>query len=164
MLELVDVTKVYKTKGVEVKALNNVSITFPSSGLVFISGKSGCGKTTMLNVIGGLDGIDQGEIFVQDKKFSEFSTAEYDAYRNTFIGFIFQEFNVLKGLSVYENIAISLELQHQDLKTNADKIRTMSDEELAKWLTSIINDAQSDARTKCNYQWDEWLKEEVKQS
>lgn len=118
MLELVDVTKVYKTKGVEVKALNNVSITFPSSGLVFISGKSGCGKTTMLNVIGGLDGIDQGEIFVQDKKFSEFSTAEYDAYRNTFIGFIFQEYNLLPEFSVEKNIKLAMELQGKEIDEN----------------------------------------------
>ncbi len=118
MLELLGVTKVYKTKGVEVKALNNVSITFPSSGLVFISGKSGCGKTTLLNVIGGLDGIEQGEILVQDKKFSEFSTKEYDAYRNTFIGFIFQEYNLLPEFSVEKNIKLAMELQGKAIDEN----------------------------------------------
>ena len=69
-------TSMLAANGVEVKALNGVSITFPSSGLVFISGKSGCGKTTLLNVIGGIDGIDEGEIFVQDKKLSQFSASE----------------------------------------------------------------------------------------
>ncbi len=51
-----------------------------------------------------------------------------------------------------------------DLLTNAERIRSMSDEELAKWLTSITNDAQSDARIRCDYQWSEWLKEEIEQS
>lgn len=115
MLELVNVTKVYKTKGVEVKALDNLSITFPSAGLLFISGKSGCGKTTLLNVIGGLDGIDEGEIFVQDKKFSDFSSTEYDAYRNTFIGFIFQDYNLLPEFTVEKNIKIAMELQGKQI-------------------------------------------------
>ena len=115
MLELVNVTKIYKAKGVEVRALDNLSLTFPSTGLLFIGGKSGCGKTTLLNVIGGLDGVDQGEIFVQDKKFSEFSSTEYDAYRNTFIGFIFQEYNLLPEFTVEKNIKMAMELQGKQI-------------------------------------------------
>ena len=111
MLKLENVSKIYKTKAGEVKALDGVSLTFPASGLVFIVGKSGCGKTTLLNVIGGLDGIDGGEILVQDKKFSTFSAKEYDSYRNTFIGFIFQEYNLLPDYSVEKNVEIAMELQ-----------------------------------------------------
>ena len=111
MLKLENVSKIYKTKAGEVKALDGVSLTFPASGLVFIVGKSGCGKTTLLNVIGGLDGIDGGEILVQDKKFSTFSAKEYDSYRNTFIGFIFQEYNLLPDYSVEKNVKIAMELQ-----------------------------------------------------
>lgn len=118
MLRLIDITKTYKTKGVEVKALDNVSITFPVTGLVFISGKSGCGKTTLLNVIGGLDGIEQGEIFVQDKIFSDFSPTEYDAYRNTFVGFIFQDYNLLPEFTVEKNIKIAMELQGGEIDEN----------------------------------------------
>ena len=83
MLELKNVRKFYHTKAGTVNALDGVSLTFPSSGLIFILGKSGSGKTTLLNIIGGLDGIDEGEIFIQDKKFSAFSAKEYDSYRNT---------------------------------------------------------------------------------
>ncbi|MBQ8308543.1 MAG: ATP-binding cassette domain-containing protein [Clostridia bacterium] len=111
MLQLQNVRKTYKTKAGIVNALDGVSLTFPSSGLVFITGKSGCGKTTLLNVIGGLDGIDEGEILVQDKKFSTFSATEYDSYRNTFIGFIFQEYNLLPEFTVEKNIKIAMELQ-----------------------------------------------------
>jgi ABC-type lipoprotein export system ATPase subunit len=147
MLELVDVTKKYKTKGAEVKALNSVSITFPSSGLVFISGKSGCGKTTMLNVIGGLDGIDQGEIFVQDKKFSEFSTAEYDAYRNTFIGFIFQEYNLLPEFSVEKNIKLAMELQGKEIDENElDKL--LSDVEISDLKKRKISELSGGQRQR----------------
>ena len=113
MLELKGVIKKYQTKAGAVNALNGVSLTLPSSGLVFISGKSGCGKTTLLNVIGGLDGIDGGEIYVQDKKFSSFSAQEYDSYRNTFIGFIFQEYNLLSEFTVENNIKMAMELQGQ---------------------------------------------------
>lgn len=111
MLELQNVMKSYETKAGTVRALNGISLTFPNTGLVFITGKSGCGKTTLLNVIGGLDGIDGGEIFIQNKRFSTFSTAEYDSYRNTFIGFIFQEYNLLPEFTVEKNIKMAMELQ-----------------------------------------------------
>ena len=84
MLKLEKVVKKYNTKAGEVHALDGVSLTFPSHGLVFISGKSVSVKTTLLNVIGGLDGIDGGEVYIQDKKFSTFTAKEYDSYRNTF--------------------------------------------------------------------------------
>ena len=111
MLQLENVIKTYKTKAGAVNALNGVSLTFPTTGLVFVTGKSGCGKTTLLNVIGGLDSIDGGEIFVQDKRFSTFSASEYDSYRNTFIGFIFQEYNLLPEFTVEKNIKMAMELQ-----------------------------------------------------
>lgn len=111
MLELKNVKKLYKTKSGEVAALNGVNLSFPSSGLVFVSGKSGCGKTTLLNVIGGLDGIDEGEISLFGKSFSSFTQSDYDDYRNTFIGFIFQEYNLLSEFSVEKNVEIAMELQ-----------------------------------------------------
>ena len=114
MLELKGVRKTYRTKAGNVYALDGVSLTFPETGLVFISGKSGCGKTTLLNVIGGLDGIDEGEIFVQEKAFSSFTEKDYDSYRNTFVGFVFQEYNLLTEYSVEYNVKIAMELQGRE--------------------------------------------------
>ena len=68
MLELINVKKIYTTKAGDTAALNGLSVTFPSKGLVFVTGKSGSGKTTLLNVVGGLDGFDGGDIVIQGKK------------------------------------------------------------------------------------------------
>ena len=67
MLELKQVSKIYKTKSQEIHALDKVDLYFQEKGMVFITGKSGSGKTTLLNVIGGLDNFDEGEILIKDK-------------------------------------------------------------------------------------------------
>ena len=95
MLSVRDLTKSYKAKGgVVTKALDGVSIDFPERGMVFILGKSGSGKSTLLNVTGGLDRPDSGEIIVKGKSSKDFTAADFDSYRNTFVGFVFQEYNI----------------------------------------------------------------------
>lgn len=112
MLSVRDLTKSYKPKGgVVTKALDGVSIDFPERGMVFILGKSGSGKSTLLNVTGGLDRPDSGEIIVKGKSSKDFSASDFDSYRNTFIGFIFQEYNILNEFNVEQNIALALQLQ-----------------------------------------------------
>ena len=114
MLELKKINKTYRSKKASsCHALKNINIKFPDKGLVFILGKSGSGKSTLLNVIGGLDAPDSGEIIIRGKSSKDFSQADYDSYRNTFLGFIFQEYNVLDDFSVYDNVALSLKLQNQ---------------------------------------------------
>ncbi len=114
MLEVRNLKKVYKVKGgAPVYALNDVSLKFPETGLVFILGKSGSGKSTLLNVMGGLDNVDEGEIIIADKSSKNFSKVEMDSYRNTYLGFIFQEYNILSDFTVRENISLALELQHK---------------------------------------------------
>ncbi len=112
MLEIKDLTKVYRTKGgADVRALDGVSLTFADRGMVFLLGKSGSGKSTLLNLIGGLDKPDSGEIVVKGRGSNTFSASDFDSYRNTFIGFIFQEYNILNEFTVEQNIALALELQ-----------------------------------------------------
>jgi ABC-type lipoprotein export system ATPase subunit/ABC-type antimicrobial peptide transport system permease subunit len=114
MIQLIDVTKTYKVKnGPEVKALDHVNITFGERGLVFILGKSGAGKSTLLNVVGGLDRIDSGDIVIMGKSSKDFTQAEFDSYRNTYLGFIFQEYNILPDFTIGQNIALALQLQGQ---------------------------------------------------
>ncbi len=112
MLEIRNLSKTYYSKtGESVKALDNISINFAESGMVFILGKSGSGKSTLLNVMGGLDSYDSGEFIIKGKSSKEFGGSDFDAYRNTFIGFIFQEYNVLDDFTVGANIGLALELQ-----------------------------------------------------
>lgn len=112
MLEAKELKKVYKTKkGVSVEALKGVSIKFPEKGMVFLLGKSGSGKSTLLNLLGGLDKYDDGEIIIKGVSSKEFKQGHFDSYRNTYVGFIFQEYNVLEEFTVGANIALAIELQ-----------------------------------------------------
>ena len=112
MLEVKNLTKVYSGKGgVSVRALDDVSVVFPETGMVFLLGKSGSGKSTLLNVAGGLDKPDGGEVIVKGKSSRDFSGSDFDSYRNTFIGFVFQEYNILNEFTIEQNIALALQLQ-----------------------------------------------------
>ena len=119
MLELKHIKKTYKPKkGVPVQALKDISLSFEDSGMVFLLGKSGSGKSTLLNLIGGLDFADSGEIVIDGKSSKDFKQADYDSYRNTYVGFVFQEYNILNEFTVGENISLALELQSQKSDKN----------------------------------------------
>ena len=112
MLEVKNLVKIYKAKGgVTVRALDDVSIKFKETGMIFLLGKSGSGKSTLLNVIGGLDKPDSGEIIIKGKNSKTFSGGDFDSYRNTYIGFIFQEYNILEEFNLEQNISLALQLQ-----------------------------------------------------
>ena len=112
MLEVKNLTKIYKPKkGVPVTALNNISLKLPDKGMVFVLGKSGSGKSTLLNVLGGLDSYNSGEFIIKGEEAKGFKQMHFDSYRNTYIGFIFQEYNILKEFTVGANIALAIELQ-----------------------------------------------------
>ena len=116
MLEIKNIYKTYSSKnGVTHRALENVSLKFASKGLIFILGKSGSGKSTLLNIIGGLDDYDRGEVLFNGKNMREFKEEDFNYYRNSCIGFIFQEFNLINSLSVYDNVALSLDLQNKEI-------------------------------------------------
>ncbi|MBR6509493.1 MAG: ABC transporter ATP-binding protein/permease [Clostridia bacterium] len=112
MLEAKNLVKIYKPKrGVPVKALDNVNIKFADKGMVFLLGKSGSGKSTLLNVLGGLDRLNSGEIIIKEVSSKSFRQKHFDSYRNTYLGFIFQEYNILDEFTVGANIALAIELQ-----------------------------------------------------
>ncbi len=117
MLEVKNLTKIYKPKkGVPVKALDNLSLKFPEKGMVFLLGKSGSGKSTLLNLLGGLDKYDGGEIIIKGVSSKKFRQQHFDSYRNTYVGFIFQEYNILDEFTVGANIALAIELQGRKAK------------------------------------------------
>lgn len=127
MIELKNITKTYTTKkGLTVKALDDVSIKFEDKGMVFILGKSGSGKSTMLNLLGGLDRYDSGEIIIKGKSSKDFTQSEFDSYRNTYLGFIFQEYNILPEFTVGANIALAMELQGR--KSTEEELNKLLDE------------------------------------
>lgn len=114
MLEVKNLVKVYSTKGgVTVHALDNVSVKFPETGMVFLLGRSGSGKSTLLNVAGGLDKPDSGEVIVKGKSSKSFSGSDFDSYRNTCVGFVFQEYNILNEFTIEQNISLALQLQNK---------------------------------------------------
>ena len=126
MIELKNLSKTYTSrKGVQTKALDNLSLRFPDRGLIFILGKSGSGKSTLLNILGGLDTADSGEFTINGKNIEKFNQVELDFYRNAHVGFVFQDFNIIDTFSIYENVGLALELQGQ--KASKKRIDTMLD-------------------------------------
>lgn len=124
MLVVENLTKIYRPKkGKPVTAINNVSLQLPQKGMVFLLGKSGSGKSTLLNLLGGLDSYTSGDILIKGKSTKDFKSSDFDSYRNTYIGFIFQEYNVLEEYTVSKNIALALELQHK--KADPDEIKSI---------------------------------------
>lgn len=116
MIKLNKICKIYKSKnGNEVKALSDVTLEFDNTGMTFILGKSGSGKSTLLNIIGGLDTYDSGNMSILGKNSKYLKTNDWDSYRNTHIGFIFQEFNIIEDYNVYENITLPLKLQRKKI-------------------------------------------------
>lgn len=90
MIQIKNITKDYVSGDSKVTALDDVSISFRENEFVSILGQSGCGKTTLINVLGGLDRYTSGDIIINGKSTKEFKDKDWDAYRNHYIGFIFQ--------------------------------------------------------------------------
>lgn len=112
MLELKGVSKFYQNQGNVVLGLRRVSATFNKGEFVAITGESGSGKSTLLNVISGLDKYDEGDLFLNGESTSYFSIADLEKYRKEYIGFVFQDYNIIDAYTVYENVVAALILQN----------------------------------------------------
>ncbi|MCL1881308.1 MAG: ABC transporter ATP-binding protein/permease [Oscillospiraceae bacterium] len=121
MLELKNVKKTYKVGEIETKALNGISMAFREREFVAILGASGSGKTTCLNIIGGLDRYDSGEMAIKGKKTASFKDRDWDAYRNNSVGFVFQSYNLITHLSIVANVELGMTLSGVSTKEKRER-------------------------------------------
>ena len=110
-----DLKKIYQTPSGEVRALDGVSISVEDGAVVSITGSSGSGKTTLLNMLGGLDDPTEGEVIVRGEDVSKLKNDERTIFRRRNIGFIFQNYNLVPVLNVYENIVLPLQLDGREV-------------------------------------------------
>ena len=110
MLKLKDIVKEYPTGDSKVVALKGVDIEFRKNEFVSILGHSGCGKTTLLNIIGGLDQYTSGDLIIEGRSTKDYKDKDWDAYRNNCIGFVFQSYNLIPHQTILGNVEIALEL------------------------------------------------------
>ena len=108
MLELKKITKIYETSDLRQVALKDVSVKFRDSEFVSILGASGSGKTTMLNIIGGLDQYTSGDLIINGISTKEYKSNDWDRYRNHSVGFVFQSYNLIPHQSVLSNVELAL--------------------------------------------------------
>ena len=110
MLTLKNISKIYKTGEFEQKALDDVSISFRQNEFVSILGQSGGGKTTLLNIIGGLDHYTSGDLLINGRSTKDFTDHDWDYYRNVSVGFVFQSYNLISHQSILSNVELALTL------------------------------------------------------
>ena len=127
MIRIENVNKYYnKGKKNQIHVINNTNIELPSKGLVALLGVSGCGKTTLLNVIGGLDKVNKGNIYINGNRITKRSSRKIDNIRNLNIGYIFQDYKLIDNMTVYENVSMVLRMigikDKNEIKTRIDYI------------------------------------------
>ncbi len=135
MLKLKNITKSYEAAGSSVEALKGINIEFRKSEFVSILGQSGCGKTTLLNIIGGLDRYTDGDLIINGKSTKEFKDKDWDAYRNYSVGFVFQSYNLIPHQTVLANVELALTLSGVPKKERREKaIKALQDVGLSEQI------------------------------
>ena len=124
IIQFVDVFKTYQNGATSVTALRGVNLSFDAGDFVTIMGPSGGGKTTLLNLLAGLDLPDRGQIYLQERKVSDLSDHDLTLLRRKEIGFVFQFFNLMPTLTIQENVELPLLLAHSS-KTEGSRVQTL---------------------------------------
>jgi putative ABC transport system ATP-binding protein len=125
MIELKNVTKTYDPGGKEVRAIQNLSLQIHHGEFVSIMGPSGSGKSTLLHLIGALDRLTSGEIFIQNQELHKLNDNELSLFRRRHVGFIFQSFNLLPTLTALENVTLPLLLDGKSLSSITPKAEAL---------------------------------------
>lgn len=123
LLQLQNVWKIYQMGEVEVPALKEINVEIEKGDFVAIIGASGSGKSTMMNLIGCLDIPSKGRILLKKQDISQLSESDLATFRGKTIGFIFQQYNLMPTLSVFENVMLPLEFQEVDDRTASERVR-----------------------------------------
>jgi putative ABC transport system ATP-binding protein len=121
LIKMENVTKIFRTEDVETHALSNIDLTIERGDYISIAGPSGCGKSTLLSVLGLLDSPSGGKYFLNGKEVSGISAAERTRIRNREIGFVFQAFNLIGDLTVYENVELPLTYRNMGAAERKEK-------------------------------------------
>ena len=127
MIKTIDLSKIYRTDEVETTALNKVNVSIEQGEFVSIMGASGCGKSTLLNILGMLDNPSDGQYFFLDKEISKLNERQRSEIRKSNIGFVFQSFNLIDELSVFENIELPLIYLKVGRKERQQKVNELLD-------------------------------------
>ena len=142
-MEVKNLVKTYKTEYELVHALNNMNLVFPDHGLVFIVGVSGSGKSTLMNMLSGVDTPTEGEVLIDGKSLFVDAKKELFGYRNSYVGLIFQDCNLIEDMNVYDNIKLPLELLgHTDFSIIDEIIKKVDIEDIRYSNVNEISSGQ----------------------
>ncbi len=133
VIEIKNISKSYKLGETSVQAIKNLSLEINQGDFTALIGTSGSGKTTLLNLIGCLDHVDQGEIFIDEENIKSLSEKKMSQFRNEKISFIFQSFNLIPVLNIFENIELPLSLRNQMTSDEKKKLINKAIDDVGLW-------------------------------
>jgi putative ABC transport system permease protein len=121
MIKLDQITKYYKSNDLIAVGIRKINLEFKIGEFVAITGESGSGKSTLLNILSGLDTFEEGEFFLYGKPTSHYTVTEWESYRAQYVGFVFQNYNIIDSYTVFQNVLIALEFQGYDKETRTER-------------------------------------------
>ena len=133
MINLTGIKKIYKSGKIYVEALKGIDLVIQDGEMIVLTGVSGSGKSTLLNLIGAMDSVTEGRIFIDEEDITNYSTGQLTNFRARHVGFIFQTFNLIPVLNVYENIVIPMALKGQAYKKE-EVLRLIDQVGLSKYI------------------------------
>ena len=128
MIKLSQVSKYYKSEETVSVGMKRISLDFELGEFVAITGESGSGKSTLLNVVSGLDGYEDGELYLFGEETSHYTISDWEKYRSTYIGFVFQNYNIIDSFTVLQNVMFALEVQGYDPKNRKKRALELIDQ------------------------------------
>ena len=127
MIRLKNVSKFYYSKGIVASGISRVNLDLDVGEFVVITGESGSGKSTLLNVISGLDTYEEGEMYIEGRETSHYTAADFEAYRQKYISCIFQNYNLVSSYTVYQNIALAMQIDGYDASEIRKRVNEIID-------------------------------------